>query len=76
MDEIVKQANELKVVVFNKHDFEWAEHYEAKTNNKCLLYLQPEWDKSADMLPLIVDYVKQHPQWRISLQTHKYMQIP
>jgi 7-carboxy-7-deazaguanine synthase len=76
LDEIVKQANELKVVVFNKHDFDWAEHYAAKTNKECLLYLQPEWDKSADMLPLIVDYVKQHPQWRISLQTHKYMQIP
>lgn len=76
LDEIVAQAHELKVVVFNKHDFAWAEQYAAKTNTNCKLYLQPEWDKSTQMLPLIIDYVKLHPKWRISLQTHKYMQIP
>lgn len=76
LDEVVAQANELKVVVFNKSDFDWAEKYAALTPAKCKLFLQPEWDKSAQVLPLIIDYVKQHPKWKISLQVHKYMNIP
>lgn len=76
LDEVVALANELKVVVFNKSDFEWAEKYAALTQHGCRLFLQPEWDKSAQVLPLIIDYVKQHPQWKISLQVHKYMNIP
>lgn len=74
--EIYPLAHELKIIVFNKHDFTWAEQFEKLVNPHCQLYLQPEWDKSAQMLPLIIDYVKAHPQWRISLQTHKYMEIP
>ena len=74
--EVIEKANELKIVVFNKSDFEWAEKYAALVNPNCKLYLQPEWDKSNQMLPLIIDYVKQNPKWKISLQTHKFLQIP
>lgn len=76
IDEVVKQANELKVVVFNKSDFEWAEKHAAMVNKDCKLFLQPEWDKAAQVMPLIIDYVKANPQWHISLQTHKYLNIP
>lgn len=76
LPDVVKHANEIKVVVFNKSDFDWAEKHAAMVNADCKLYLQPEWDKSDDVLPLIIDYVKQNPKWRISLQVHKYMNIP
>lgn len=69
-------ANELKVVIFHKTDFEWAEEFAAKVPKHCHLYLQPEWSKEDDMLPQIIEYVKKHPQWKISLQVHKYMNIP
>jgi 7-carboxy-7-deazaguanine synthase len=72
----LKKAHELKVVVFNKHDFKWAEENAALVNDDCRLYLQPEWSKKEQMTPLIVEYVKQNPSWRISLQTHKYIDIP
>jgi organic radical activating enzyme len=74
--EIYAQANELKVIVYNKSDFDFAEKFAALVPPDCRLLLQPEWDKSAQMMPLIVDYVKEHPQWQISLQTHKFMAIP
>lgn len=74
--EVVEKASELKVVVFNKSDFEWAETHAAIAAKNCKLYLQPEWDKSKQMLPLIIDYVKANPQWEISIQVHKYMNIP
>jgi len=74
--ELIEKANELKIVVFNKSDFEWAEKYAAMVNPNCKLYLQPEWDKSSQMLPKIIEYVKQNPKWKISLQTHKFLQIP
>ncbi|AEI46658.1 7-carboxy-7-deazaguanine synthase QueE [Runella slithyformis] len=73
---VYAQANELKVIVYNKTDFEFAEHHAALVNENCVLLLQPEWSRVQEMTPLIVDYVKQHPQWRVSLQTHKYMDIP
>ncbi len=76
LPEICIHAHELKIIVFNKSDFAWAEEYAEKVSNMCQLYLQPEWDKSEAMLPLIIEYVKLNPQWRISLQTHKFMQIP
>lgn len=69
-------ANELKVVIAHPSDFEWAETHAAKVNENCHLYLQPEWSKQERFLPAIVDYVKTHPQWKISLQTHKFMNIP
>lgn len=73
---IHQAAHELKVVVFNKHDLQWAEQHAALVTPQCVPYLQPEWDKRTAMMPLIVDHVKDHPQWHISLQTHKYMDIP
>ncbi len=70
------KADELKIIVFNKSDFEWAETYAGQVSHDCVLLLQPEWDKRDSMAPLLVEYVKAHPQWRISLQTHKILQIP
>lgn len=76
LDEFYPSADELKVVVFNKHDFEWAETHAAKVRKECRLYLQPEWSKQEKILPLIIDYVKTNPRWRISLQTHKFIDVP
>ena len=73
---IIPFANELKVVIFNKPDFDWAEKYAALVSSSCKLYLQPEWDKAAQMTPLIIDYIKSHPQWELSLQIHKYINVP
>lgn len=69
-------ANELKVIVFNKSDFSWAEKYAETVSSQCKLYLQPEWSNASEMMPLIVDYVKDNPKWEVSLQTHKYLNIP
>lgn len=76
LEENYAKADELKMIIFNKHDFQWAEELALKTRSACKLYMQPEWDKSEEMLPLIIDYVKLKPNWNISLQTHKYMNIP
>lgn len=76
LPEVVPHANELKVVVFNKSDFKWAEEYAAQVSPNCKLYLQPEWDKAAEMTPHIIDYIKAHPQWELSLQLHKYINVP
>lgn len=76
LQEIYKKANELKVIIFNQHDFKWAEEQAQNVNENCYLYLQPEWSKHAQLLPIIIEYVKQNPKWAISLQTHKYMNIP
>lgn len=70
------RADELKVIIFNKHDFIFAEEQAAKVNGKAVLFLQPEWSKREEMTPLIIDYVMNNPKWRISLQTHKYLNIP
>lgn len=69
-------ADELKVVVYNKHDLQWAEGHARLTRPACALYLQPEWSKRETMMPLIVSHVMAHPRWRASLQAHKYMDIP
>lgn len=71
-----EKANELKIVIFNKSDFAWAEEHAEKVNKNCKLYLQTEWSKSDKLLPMIIDYVKENPKWTLSLQTHKYMNIP
>ncbi len=76
LPDVIAAAGELKVIVFNKSDFEWAEKHAALVPPTCKLYLQPEWSKAQEMTPLIVDYVMQHPKWEISLQTHKYLNIP
>ncbi|MCG8477068.1 MAG: 7-carboxy-7-deazaguanine synthase QueE [Cytophagales bacterium] len=74
--EIFGKANELKVVVYNKADFAWAEELAQKVDKDCRLYLQPEWSKSAKLMPLLVEYVKNNPKWRVCVQIHKYMDIP
>ena len=76
LPEIVPFANELKVVVFNQSDFLWAEQYAAMVSPQCKLYLQPEWDKAPIVTPMIIEYIKQHPQWELSLQIHKYINVP
>lgn len=76
LQETLQSADELKVIVFNTSDFDWAEKHAIQVSKDCLLYLQPEWSKSAAMSPLIVEYIKHHPQWILSLQTHKFINIP
>lgn len=73
---IYERANELKVIIYNKSDFAWAEEHAAKVTPGCELFLQPEWSREKEMLPQIIDYVKQHTKWKVSLQIHKYMNIP
>lgn len=73
---ILPLTNELKIVVFNKSDFEWAEKYAAQVSAECKLYLQPEWEKAAQVTPLIIEYIKAHPKWELSLQIHKYINVP
>jgi organic radical activating enzyme len=73
---IYKEANELKIIVYNTNDFKFAEAQAAKVGSDCILYLQPEWSKRETMIPLIVDYVMANPKWMVSLQTHKYLNIP
>lgn len=76
LPEILLKANELKIIVFNKSDFDWAEKYAALVSLSCKLYLQPEWDKSEKITPLIIEYIKQNPKWQLSLQIHKYINVP
>ena len=76
LPENLKFASELKVVVFNNSDFDWAETYAQQVTPGCKLYLQPEWDKQALITPLVISYVKDHPQWELSAQLHKYIQVP
>jgi organic radical activating enzyme len=74
--EVYPKANELKMIIHNKSDFQFAEEQAEKVSKNCELYLQPEWSKKEKMTPQIVDYVMKHPKWKISLQTHKYLNIP
>jgi len=74
--EIYDKAHELKVIIYNKDDFRFAEEQAMNVNEDCILYLQPEWSKREKMMPQIVDYVMANPKWKVSLQTHKYLNIP
>ena len=76
VDEAYLKAAELKIIISHPSDFAWAEEHSTKVSANCKLFLQPEWSKQERFLPQIIDYVKDHPKWRISLQTHKYMNIP
>ncbi len=76
LPEVCEAAHELKIVIYNKSDFAWAEKYAAMASPSCKLYLQPEWSREKEMTPLIIDYVKAHPKWQISLQIHKYLNVP
>ena len=73
---ILPLAHELKIIIYNKHDFTWAEKYAALVPKHCKLYLQPEWDQSAQVTPLIIEYIKANTQWEFSLQLHKYIHVP
>ncbi|MBU1371017.1 MAG: 7-carboxy-7-deazaguanine synthase QueE [Bacteroidetes bacterium] len=73
---IYQKAHELKVVIEKEADLQWAESNAALVREDCLLYLQPEWSVSEKIMPWLTEYVMKHPQWRISLQSHKYMRIP
>ncbi len=75
-EEIYQKANELKMIIYNKSDFKFAEEQAKKVSRDCILYLQPEWSKRDKVIPLIVDYVMSNPKWKVSLQTHKYLNIP
>jgi len=74
--EIYPKSHELKVIIYNKDDFKFAEEQAQKVSDRCILYLQPEWSVREKIIPMIVDYVMSHPKWKISLQTHKYLNIP
>lgn len=76
VESVLKKADELKVIIFNKSDFKWAASFAEKVSESCMLFLQPEWSKAEQMTPLIVDYIKDHPQWQLSLQVHKYIHVP
>lgn len=76
LEECLKAAHELKAIIWHRNDFRFAEENAAKTNDGCKLYLQPEWSNEKEMVPLIIEYVKQHQQWDISLQLHKYLNVP
>lgn len=76
LPEIMRLAHELKIIVYNKSDFDWAEKYAALVSPQCRLFLQPEWEKAGEMSPLIIEYIKAHPQWELSLQVHKYINVP
>ncbi|WP_300663859.1 7-carboxy-7-deazaguanine synthase QueE [Fluviicola sp.] len=76
VNEAYEKASELKIVIFHKSDLAWAEEHAKKVPADCVLYLQPEWSKREQLLPTIIEYVKNHPKWKISLQTHKYLEIP
>ena len=75
LPKVIPFANELKIVVFNKSDFKWAEEYAAQVAPTCKLYLQPEWSKEKEIIPLMVDYIKTNPKWEMSLQLHKYIGV-
>lgn len=76
VEEIYSLADELKIIVYNSSDFNWAIEQSKKVNQDCLLYVQPEWSRREVMMPQIVEFVKTHQNWMVSLQTHKYMNIP
>lgn len=76
VEEAYSKASELKVVIYHKSDFDWALDHAQKVHSDCLLYIQPEWSKQERLLPDIIAFVKEHPNWKLSLQTHKYLNIP
>ena len=76
IEDAYNYAHELKIIIYNNHDFKFAEQEAKKVNKNAILYLQPEWSKREEMMPLMVDFIKNNPKWKISLQTHKYLNIP
>lgn len=75
LNDIYNKADELKVIIYNKSDFAWAESFKKKLRSDCILSLQPEWSRVKKIMPMMVDYVKENPSWKISLQIHKYINV-
>lgn len=76
VESVLQKADELKIIIYNKSDFNWGESFAAKMRKDCRLFLQPEWSRAEQMTPLIVDYIKKNPGWELSLQIHKYINVP
>ena len=76
LNEIYTKADELKVIIQSKGDFDWAEKNAERVGSNCVLYLQPEWSKRNDIMKPIIDYALKNPKWQVSIQSHKYMGIP
>ena len=76
VESILPLASELKVVINHRNDFRWAEQYAAKVSEDCKLYLSPEWEQQEEMAPEMIEYVKENQKWEISLQIHKYLNVP
>ena len=76
LPEVLAAAHEFKMVVYHKSDLDWMQQFLPYLSACCKLYLQPEWSKADDILPLLIEFTKQNPAWRISLQTHKFLNIP
>ena len=76
LPEVIKKANELKIIVYNQHDLKWALEWEKQIAPNCHLYLQPEWEQREQILPEIIGFIQQHPQWKLSMQVHKFASIP
>ena len=76
LPEIYNVANELKAIVYHKSDLEWAQSHKVQLNAACMLYLQPEWSKQQEQLPAMVEFIKSFPEWNLSLQIHKYINVP
>lgn len=76
LPEVMMAADELKVIIYHSSDFDWAEKHAMEVSGQCKLYLQPEWSRRETVTPLIVDYIKKNPRWELSLQVHKYINVP
>ncbi|GJM28885.1 MAG: 7-carboxy-7-deazaguanine synthase [Cyclobacteriaceae bacterium] len=76
LNEVYARADELKVVIYNGSDFQWAEQHASSVRSDCKLFLQPEWSRAEKNMPQIISYIKSNPRWQMSLQTHKYLDIP
>ena len=76
LEEFYHKSHELKIVIYHPSDLAWAESFAVKMHPDCLLFLQPEWSRRDTIVPILIDYVKANPKWRVSLQTHKYINIP
>jgi organic radical activating enzyme len=74
--EAYQKADELKVVIYHPSDLAWAEEHAKQVNDQCLLYVQPEWSKKDQLQEQIIDFITRNPRWRLSLQTHKFLNIP
>jgi len=72
---IYKLADELKIIIYNKHDLKFAEEQASKVSEKCKLFIQPEWKRFDKNKDFIIDFIKENPKWQISLQLHKFMNV-